>query len=131
MQLLFVAIHFSGGTYQALYTIVASAFIIPYVFSVLYALKIAKNGENYASNKIARIKDIVIALIAMIYLIYLLFNTRLSHMFLSVLAYAVGVVIYMGVKSEKLSPNERIMATLLLILSVVAIVLLSLKKIPF
>jgi arginine:ornithine antiporter/lysine permease len=63
----------SNATYQALISLATSMILIPYLFSAVYATRVAIAGENYAAGDPARGRDMLIGALATVYCCWLLY----------------------------------------------------------
>ena len=66
IQIFLVISYLSSSTYQIIYTIAAVAILPPYLFSGLYALKVAIQKQGYIEHESTK-KDIILAFVASIY----------------------------------------------------------------
>jgi arginine:ornithine antiporter / lysine permease len=101
VQISLIITLFSSSTYQAIYSIASSAILIPYLFSGLYAWKLAFTGETYDVNPQGRTKDLILAGISSIYAAWLVYAAGLNYVLLVTILYAVGVVVFVRSKNEK------------------------------
>ncbi|WP_371363659.1 Arginine/ornithine antiporter [Sporomusa rhizae] len=97
----------SSSTYQALYSIASSAILIPYLFSGLYAWKLAAGGETYDTNPAGRTRDLVCAILSSGYAAWLVYAAGLKYILLVTILYAAGIAVFAQVKQEK---QERVFA---------------------
>ncbi len=114
-------------TYLAAITIGTTLVLIPYLLSSLYAVKIA-----IINRKNESIHHLIVALLGTIYSLYVIFAVGIKYLFLSVLFYAIGSLLFIRAKREqKKQPKhwEWAVITLLLIGSVVIIGLILSGKI--
>jgi len=114
-------------TYLAAITIGTTLVLIPYLLSSLYAVKIA-----IINRKNESIHHLIVALLGTIYSLYVIFAVGIKYLFLSVLFYAIGSLLFIRAKREqKQQPKhwEWAVITLLLIGSVVIIGLILSGKI--
>ena len=85
-----------NDTYLAATTIGTTLVLIPYLLSSLYAVKVAiKNRKNESFVYLA------IALLGTIYSLYVIFAVGIQYLFLSVLFYAVGSLLFIKSRREQ------------------------------
>jgi arginine:ornithine antiporter/lysine permease len=130
IQALLLWVYFSGSTYQILYTIVTSSFLIPYICSAICVLKIIRNDQ---SSKLSKMKEAIAPVISLIYLSCLVYNTKPVYLLSLLVIYMTGIVMYTYTKSKrnvKIFTKWELLAAILLTLGGIAIVaLLSFGKI--
>ncbi|SDE00073.1 arginine-ornithine antiporter [Sporomusa acidovorans] len=119
----------SSSTYQMLYSIASSAILIPYLFSGLYAWKLAATGETYDTNPGGRTKDFICAALSSVYAAWLIYAAGLTYVLLVTILYAVGIGVYAKVRQEKqgqvFNGYEKIIALVLFAAGIVAVGLLA------
>ncbi|MBY0377083.1 MAG: basic amino acid/polyamine antiporter [Gammaproteobacteria bacterium] len=89
---LFIA-YLSSGTYKAIYMIAAVAILPPYLFSGLYALKIALKKDGYAASENSK-RDLILAFIASFYGLWLIYAANIQLLLLCAILYFVGLFVY-------------------------------------
>ena len=95
---------FSNSTYLTLIYLATSMILVPYFWSVAYALLLTIRGESYEQNGRDRNKDLLIAAIAVIYALWLLYAGGLKYLLLSALLYAPGAILFVRAKCEAGQP---------------------------
>jgi arginine:ornithine antiporter / lysine permease len=124
VQLFLVITLVSNATYQALISLATSMILIPYLFSAVYATRIAMRGEGYARGESARTRDILIGAAATVYCCWLLYAAGPKYLLLSALLYCPGVLLYGWAKREHgarlFKPFELAILAALLVLAAVA-----------
>jgi arginine:ornithine antiporter/lysine permease len=129
VQLFLVITLVSNATYQALISLATSMILIPYLFSAVYAIRVASAGENYAAGDPARGRDMLIGALATVYCCWLLYAAGPKYLLLSALLYAPGVVLYGWAKREQRArlfrPFEAALLVALVVLAAIAAWLLS------
>ena len=91
-----------NDTYLAAITIGTTLVLIPYLLSSLYAVKIAiKNMRNESSHFLA------IAILGTVYSLYVIFAVGIKYLFLSVLFYAIGSLLFIRAKREQNKQPKR------------------------
>lgn len=93
IQAFLLIAYLSNGTYRAIYMIAAVAILPPYLFSGLYALKIALTKDGYAQNESAR-SDMILAAIASLYGLWLIYAADIKLLLLCAILYFVGLFVY-------------------------------------
>ncbi len=101
VQLFLVITLVSNATYQALISLATSMILVPYLFSAVYATRIAMRGEGYAPTDGARSRDMAIGAAATVYCCWLLYAAGPKYLLLSALLYAPGVLLYGWAKRER------------------------------
>lgn len=129
VQLFLLITLVSNATYQALISLATSMILIPYLFSAVYATRIALAGENYPAGDSARGRDMLIGALATVYCCWLLYAAGPKYLLLSALLYAPGVVLYGWAKREQrarlFKPFEAALLVALVVLAAIAAWLLS------
>jgi arginine:ornithine antiporter/lysine permease len=132
VQLFLIITLVSNATYQALISLATSMILIPYLFSAVYATRVAIAGENYANGDSARGRDMLIGALATIYCCWLLYAAGPKYLLLSALLYSPGVVLYGWAKREQrtrlFKPFETAILAALVVLAAIAAWLLSSGK---
>jgi arginine:ornithine antiporter/lysine permease len=118
---------FSKSTYLSLIYLSTSMILVPYFWSVSYALLLAVRGESYEQAPAqVRSKDMIIASIGVIYALWLLYAGGIKYLLLSALLYAPGAILFAKAKRESNSPVftsiERLIFAAVVIAAVVAAV---------
>lgn len=89
-------------TYLAAITIGTTLVLIPYLLSSLYAVKIALiNRKNESPH------HLIVALLGTIYSLYVIFAVGIKYLFLSVLFYAIGSLLFIKAKREQKKQPKR------------------------
>jgi arginine:ornithine antiporter/lysine permease len=129
VQLFLIITLVSSATYQALISLATSMILVPYLFSAVYATRIAMRGEGYAPTDNTRLRDLLIGAAATVYCGWLLYAAGPKYLLLSALLYAPGVLLYGWAKRERgarlFKPFEVVILAALLVLAAVAAWLLS------
>jgi arginine:ornithine antiporter / lysine permease len=129
VQLFLIITLVSSATYQALISLATSMILVPYLFSAVYATRIAMRGEGYAPTDNMRLRDLLIGAAATVYCCWLLYAAGPKYLLLSALLYAPGVLLYGWAKRERgarlFKPFEVVILAALLVLAAVAAWLLS------
>ncbi|VBB05710.1 amino acid/polyamine transporter i [Lucifera butyrica] len=129
VQIALVLTLVSSSTYQALYSIASSAILIPYLFSGLYAWKLAATGETYDENPAERNKDLLTAVLSSVYAAWLIYAAGLKYILLVTILYAVGIFVFRQVKRENqqqvFAGYEKAIALLFAVAGTVALGLLA------
>ncbi|MFM0472441.1 amino acid permease, partial [Paraburkholderia strydomiana] len=124
VQLFLVITLVSNATYQALISLATSMILIPYLFSAVYATRIAMRGEGYAQGEGARTRDLLIGAAATVYCCWLLYAAGPKYLLLSALLYSPGVLLYGWAKRVRgarlFKPFELVILAALLVLAAVA-----------
>ncbi len=89
-------------TYLAAITIATTLVLIPYLLSSLYAVKIALNQRKKESPH-----HLVVALLATLYSLYVIYAVGIRYLFLSVLFYGIGSLLFIRAKREQKQQPKR------------------------
>jgi arginine:ornithine antiporter/lysine permease len=129
VQLFLIITLLSNATYLALISLATSMILIPYLFSAVYAMRIAATGDGYPAGDSSRSRDMVIGALATVYCCWLLYAAGPKYLLLSALLYAPGVLLYGWARREQranlFKPYELAILVALVILAAVAAWLLS------
>ena len=107
-------------TYLAAITIGTTLVLIPYLLSSLYAIKIAfLNRKNESSY------HLVIALLGTLYSLYVIFAVGIKYLFLSVLFYAIGSLLFIKAKREQKKQPKRWEWAVIIILLAGSIIIIT------
>jgi arginine:ornithine antiporter/lysine permease len=129
VQLFLIITLVSNATYQALISLATSMILVPYLFSAVYATRIAIAGDGYPAGDSRRGRDTLIGAMAAVYCCWLLYAAGPKYLLLSALLYAPGVLLYAWAKREQharlFKPFEAAILAALLVLAAIAAWLLS------
>lgn len=101
-------------TYLAAITIATTLVLIPYLLSSLYAVKTALRYRK--EEKTAR--NVIIALLGTLYSTYVIYAVGIKYLFLSVLFYGIGSLLFIKAKKEKKEqPKQWEWAVIILLLA--------------
>lgn len=101
IQLFLLLTLYSSASYLALISLATSMILLPYLFSGVYALKVAWQGQTYAGHRGLQLRDIVVSLVATFYCVWLLYAAGPKYLLLSALLYAPGSLIYLGTRKAR------------------------------
>ncbi|MEA4916170.1 basic amino acid/polyamine antiporter [Proteiniphilum sp.] len=90
-------------TYLAAITIATTLVLIPYFLSSLYAVKTAIHYRK--EEKTAR--NLIIALLGTLYSVYVIYAVGIKYLFLSVLFYGIGSLLFIKAKKERREQPKR------------------------
>lgn len=90
-------------TYLAAITIATTLVLIPYLLSSLYAVKTA----IYFRKEEKTARNIIIALLGALYSMYVIYAVGIKYLFLSILFYGIGSLLYIKAKKEKKEQPKR------------------------
>lgn len=129
IQISLIITLFSSSTYQALYSIASSAILIPYLFSGVYAWKLAYTGETYDINPQGKSNDLICAGISSIYAAWLVYAAGLNYVLMVTILYAAGIVVFVKAKKEKgqkiFSTFEKLLAIVFVVAGISALVMMA------
>jgi arginine:ornithine antiporter/lysine permease len=129
VQLFLIVTLVSSATYQALISLATSMILVPYLFSAVYAVRIAARGDAYAAADRMRTRDLVVAVLATTYCCWLLYAAGPKYLLLSALLYAPGILLYGWAKREQgarlFKPFEVAILTAIIVLAALAAYLLT------
>jgi arginine:ornithine antiporter/lysine permease len=89
-------------TYLAAITIATTLVLIPYLLSSLYAVKVALSLRKKEATF-----HLVIALLATLYSLYVIYAVGIRYLFLSVLFYGIGSLLFIRAKREEKQQPKR------------------------
>ncbi|SKA95420.1 arginine:ornithine antiporter, APA family [Caloramator quimbayensis] len=113
------------SAYNIAYTLATTVYLIPYLLSTIYAIKICINEKGKAS-------ETIIAVLATIYSVYVIYTVGLMYFGLAIIIYTIGLFVYYMAKkekNEKFSKAETIAISVLVLVSAVMIALIASGKI--
>ena len=84
-------------TYLAAITIATTLVLIPYFLSSLYAVKTAIHYRKEEKT----VRNLIIALLGTLYSVYVIYAVGIKYLYLSVLFYGVGSLLFIKAKREK------------------------------
>jgi arginine:ornithine antiporter/lysine permease len=127
VQIFLLITLFSKGTYLSLIYLSTSMILVPYFWSVSYALLLTIRGESYEQARAqVRSKDMVVAAIAVAYALWLLYAGGVKYLLLSALLYAPGAILFAKAKREGNRPIftsiEKLIFAAVVIAAIVAAV---------
>ena len=94
-------------------TIATTLVLIPYLLSSLYAVKVTLSRWRKESHH-----HLVIALLGTLYSLYVIYTVGLKYLFLSVLFYGIGSLLFIAAKREqKQQPKHWEWAVIILLLA--------------
>jgi arginine:ornithine antiporter/lysine permease len=118
----------SKASYLALISLSTAMILIPYLFSAVYGLKLAWQGEGAAASRHPR-RDLPIAALAAVYCVWLLYAAGLKYLLLSALLYAPGALVYLLARRQRaqrpFTGREGVILALLVLLAAVSATLLA------
>jgi arginine:ornithine antiporter / lysine permease len=127
VQLFLLLTLWSKASYLALISLSTAMILIPYLFSAVYGLKLAWQGEGATLPEVAAHhpqRDIPIAALAAVYGGWLLYAAGLKYLLLSALLYAPGAAIYLLAKRQRgkraFTGREQLILAALLLLAAVS-----------
>ena len=94
----------SKASYLALISLSTAMILIPYLFSAVYGLSLARRGDGKGSAEQGaprRPGDLPIAALATVYCLWLLYAAGLKYLLLSALLYAPGALVYLWAKKQR------------------------------
>ena len=107
-------------TYLAAITIGTTLVLIPYLLSSLYAVKIALINRKNES-----LHYLIIALLGTIYSLYVIFAVGIKYLFLSVLFYAIGSLLFIKAKREQNKQPKRWEWAVIIILLIASVIIIG------
>ncbi len=118
----------SRASYLALISLSTAMILIPYLFSALYGLRLAWQGEGAAASRHPR-RDLPIAALASVYCMWLLYAAGLKYLLLSALLYAPGAAVYVLARKQRaqrpFTGREGVILALLVLLAAVSATLVA------
>lgn len=98
-------------TYLAAITIATTLVLIPYLLTSLYAVKVALSLRKKETTF-----HLVVALLATLYSLYVIYAVGIKYLFLSVLFYGIGSLLFIRAKREQKQQPKRWEWTVIIIL---------------
>ena len=89
-------------TYLAAITIATTLVLIPYLLTSLYAVKVALSLRKKETTS-----HLVVALLATLYSLYVIYAVGIKYLFLSVLFYGIGSLLFIRAKREQKQQPKR------------------------
>ncbi|MFD3445316.1 arginine-ornithine antiporter [Microbacteriaceae bacterium 4G12] len=125
VQVFLFTLIISSKAYHFAFSLASSAILIPYALSAFYQVK-----HSLQSQDADRTKNVVVGFIASIYGVWLVYAAGLDFLFLTMLLYAPGILVFRGVQKEAgqekiFTKQEWIIAGVIVILAVIAVVKLA------
>lgn len=109
-------------TYLAAITIATTLVLIPYLLSSLYAVKTAIHDRK----KEKTVRNLIIALLGTFYSSYVIYAVGIKYLFLSILFYGIGSLLFIKAKQEKKEqPKWWEWAVIILLLSGAILIILQ------
>ena len=137
MQITLLFAAFENNAFLAIISISGSMILIPYVLSSLFLAKLAyTNRKNDTGHAKLKTKALFVGITASFYGFWLIYAAGLKYILLSTILYALGIFVYRIAWKEKDSdepmfkPTEKIIAIIIIVLSVVSLVMLLSGVLP-
>jgi arginine:ornithine antiporter/lysine permease len=131
VQVFLILTLLSKASYLALISLSTAMILIPYLFSAIYGLKLAWQGNADATAVAAGPhpkRDISITALAALYCAWLLYAAGLKYLLLSALLYAPGAAIYLLARKQRaeraFNGTERVILAVLLLVAAISAYLL-------
>ncbi len=126
MQVIIIITHFSHNAFEAMYTIVATMTVPPYLISAMYLIKISWKQENYPTTKSnPRIKSLITGLLAAVYTIIMGLAAGISYLSIAFIVYAIGIPFYVLARHQHapghpvFTSGEKIFMWLIILIAVI------------
>lgn len=103
VQLFLLVTVFWKASYLALISLSTAMILVPYLFSAVYGLVLAWQGDGPRASQ--RRGDLAITALAAVYCVWLLYAAGLKYLLLSALLYAPGALLYAMAKRQR---GERV-----------------------
>ena len=94
--------YFFGKGYNELILLATSMYLIPYLFSALYGIGVAKTGHN--GGKVLDLKFLTITLLASLYSVWLIYAAGVEFLLASMILYATGILLFFYRRREDKLP---------------------------
>ncbi len=103
VQVFLVVTLFSKASYLALISLSTAMILVPYLFSAVYGLSVARRGTGVPSAGSAKRgrSDAPVAALAVLYCVWLLYAAGVKYLLLSALLYAPGVALYWVARRQR------------------------------
>jgi arginine:ornithine antiporter / lysine permease len=124
VQIFLIVTLMSKASYLALISLSTAMILVPYLFSALYGLSLARRAGVAQAGGAARPRDTSVAALATVYCLWLLYAAGLKYLLLSALLYAPGALLYLWAKKQRaeraFTRSEWVILALLVLLALVA-----------
>ena len=110
--------YFFGKGYNELILLATSMYLIPYLFSALYGISVAKTGKS--GNNILDKKFLLTTLLASVYSVWLIYAAGVEFLLASMILYATGILLFFYRRKEDKLPliaNGRELACILVVVA--------------
>lgn len=102
VSIILVCAYFFGKGYNELILLATSMYLIPYLFSAVYGVAVARSGEGAGSAQDMRF--LVITVLASLYSAWLIYAGGLQFLLLSMILYAPGILLFFYRRHEDKKP---------------------------
>ncbi|MFS0782814.1 arginine-ornithine antiporter [Bacillus sp. 1P06AnD] len=102
--------------YEFAFSLASSAILVPYVFSALYQAK-----YSLKSKESDRMRNIIIGFVASIYGIWLVIAAGMDYLLLTMIIYALGIVVFWMARKE--NKAKKIFTTVELVIAIAFVIL--------
>ena len=102
VSIMLACAYFFGKGYNELILLATSMYLIPYLFSALYGIGVAKTGHN--GGKVLDLKFLTITLLASLYSVWLIYAAGVEFLLASMILYATGILLFFYRRREDKLP---------------------------
>ena len=102
VSIMLICAYFFGKGYNELILLATSMYLIPYLFSALYGISVAKSGKS--GNKIMDKKFLLTTLLASVYSVWLIYAAGIEFLLASMILYATGILLFFYRRKEDKLP---------------------------
>lgn len=129
VQLFLLLVLVWKASYLALISLSTAMILLPYLFSAVYGVVVARGPAGATAPATARRSDVPVAALAAAYCLWLLYAAGFKYLLLSALLYAPGAALFVWARRQRgeraFGPREAAGLAALLLLAVVAAVMLA------
>lgn len=125
VQVFLITFLFTKSAYNFGFALASSAILLPYAFTAFYQLKHSMALPKHTPR---RTFNIVVGILASVYSFYLIYAGGWDYFLLTMIAYALGMIVYIKMRKETKQPLfvgvEKIYALIIVCLAVLGVLLM-------
>ena len=121
VSIMLICAYVFGKGYNELILLATSMYLIPYLFSALYGIGVAKSGQN--GDKIVDKKFLFTTALASLYSVWLIYAAGMEFLLASMILYATGIVLFFYRRKEdqrRFIENKGELLSILVVLAAAA-----------
>lgn len=125
VQVFLLTFLFTKSAYNLGFALASSAILLPYAFTAFYQLKHSLQSPKQTKK---RVFNILVGILASLYAIYLIYAGGWDYLLLTMVAYALGIWVYVKVRKEHEKPVfegiEKVYAGTIVCLALLCVILI-------